>query len=220
MGKNETEYAKIIRWYPQQTVYGIRMNVTLPTPNNNKAAAKIGGRNGNGFINFYLAGLGVEAGLSTDVNNASLDNWHWFCNGGSGSNGAYTFLSGQTHSIELSMSGTLINFKVDGEVKRTITQNTKSVSQTLNDARVIVAACDQDYPSTPPKPLDPWNTTMNQVVCSNVQYRNAAGNWVTFSTQPNATAYFPDLPGYPHVGTPQDFVRVVSSGQLIASLKK
>ncbi|MCL9663608.1 hypothetical protein L2089_23430, partial [Paenibacillus hunanensis] len=110
--------------------------------------------------------------------------------------------------------------KVDGEVKRTITQSSKSVSKTLNDARVIVAACDQNYPSTPPKPLDPWSTTMNQVVCSNVQYRNAAGNWVTFSTQPDATAYFPALPNYPHVGTPQDFVRVVSSGQLIASLKK
>lgn len=210
MGKNETEYAKIIRWYPQQTAYGIRMNVTLPS------AAQIGGRNGNGFVNFYLAASGVEAGLSSGIRQVIKNKYHWFCNGGTGSDGDYDYLGGQTHSIEMSLTGKQINFKVDGVVKRTIS----SSSDTLIDARVIVAACDQDYNATPPKPLDPWNTTMNQVVCSNIQYRNAAGNWVTFSTQPNATAYFPELPGYPHVGTPQDFVRVVSSGQLIASLKK
>lgn len=210
MQKNETEYAKIIRWKPQQTVYGIRMNVTLPT------AARIGGRNGNGFFNFYLGGSDVEAGLSSSVTQVNLNNWHWFCNSKNPGTGDYVYKGGDTHTIELSMSGKQVNFKVDGTVKRT----TDSENNNLTNPRMIIAACDQDYNATPPKPLDPWNTTMNQVICSNIEYRNASGNWVTFSTQPDATDTFPALSGYPHVGTPQDFVRVVSSGKIIASLKK
>lgn len=211
---SETEYAKVIRWFAPTSVssYGIRMNVTLPS------AATIGGKNGNGFINFYLAASGVEAGLSSSVGQVVNNNWHWFCNGGSGDDGLYTFKAGQTHSIELSVnSSKQLAFYVDGSVKRTI----GSGYGALADTRMIIAACDQDFNKTPPSPLPAWNTTHNQVVCSDIQYRNASGNWVTFTNQPNATDTFPvPKASHPHTGTPQDYVRVVSSGQIIASLKK
>lgn len=60
-----TEYAKVLRWYvPASGVTGLRTTITLPGTDSNGFSSQIGGSNGSGFINFYLAGDGGKVTLS------------------------------------------------------------------------------------------------------------------------------------------------------------
>ncbi|GIO38266.1 hypothetical protein J41TS12_31270 [Paenibacillus antibioticophila] len=244
-----TEYAKVLRWYvPSSGVTGLRTTITLPGTDSNGFSSQIGGSNGSGFINFYLAGDAgkvtlpdgrivtghYECGLSQSFAEALKKDkrWHWFYTEGyiGDDGGEYALSPGTTWPIELSISNSnLLVYKVNGVVTK---QFTTGPYTSLSNARLVVAACDKVYPSEQavPTPLDNWNTLHNQVTCANIQYRNTSGNWITCtpsnSTPPTSfgTGKASDELHWPkgktHVGTPKSYIMQISNGQLIASLKR
>lgn len=249
------EYAKIIRWYAPKTidVTGMKTTMTLPS----SGGTQIVGNKGNGFINFYLAADGtaangvithIESGLSTNYEKQG-SKWHWFYTGGGGGGGLYDINPGSTISLELSINAakTGFNFIVNG-----VTRGTFPVAgiTKLTNVRLVVGACGNKYqryaadgitiipePETVPNPLPAWDTLHYQVTCSNIQYRNATGTWVTCTstnshppttglynkdTNPYGEVHWPIQNGvvFPHQGTPMYYTTNVSSGLLQASLKK
>lgn len=173
---SKTEYAKLVRWYPPASgVTGIKTTITIPSDGN----TAILGRHGNGFINFYLAADGaghhLECGVSTSYQHQGKK-WHWFytwADVDSGGDPTWSFRPGQVVPIELSInsSKTAIDYIVNGQVVKSF----PGKLTTLTNTRLVVAACDQNFPANGvPKPLPEWNTTHNQVVCSNFQYRNTS----------------------------------------------
>lgn len=179
-----------------------------------------------GFINFYLAVIGsstgYECGLSTYKSKADEDKWHWFWNTGSANDGgSYNIAGSAAVPVELSINASkTLNFKVNGTVVKTFVGATGTFSS-LTSARLIIAACDQDFGSNVPSPLPNWNTLHYQVTCSNIQYRNSSGTWVTISGSPDPTEFWPTpSASHPHTGTPADYTRSVSTGKIIASLKR
>ncbi|GKS09580.1 hypothetical protein YDYSY3_05800 [Paenibacillus chitinolyticus] len=212
------EYAKILRWTKSDAVYGLKTNIQLPS------SASVGTT--GGFINFYLGVYGsntnYECGLSTNYTEALNGKWHWFWNTGAANDGgAFNLAAGSTVPIELSVnSSNKLDFKVNGTVVKTFSGATGTFGS-LTSARLVVEACDRSF-TTIPNPLPNWNTLHNQVVCSGISFRNSAGAWTVLSsansTPPSSTTFWPD--GYAHTGTPADYTKVVSTGQLIASLKR
>lgn len=241
-----TEYAKVLRWYvPSSGVTGLRTTITLPGWDSKGFSSQIGGSNGSGFINFYVAGDGgeitlpngrkavghYECGLSQSYAEAAKDGkkWHWFYTeaniGDDG--GQYVYSPGSTWPIELSIKNSnVLEFKVNGVVAK---QFTTGPYTSLSNARLVIAACDKVYPSAPAT-LDDWNTLHNQVTCSNIQHRNTSGTWITCTSSnstpptPYGTGRTSDELHWPkgktHVGTPQAYIMQTSNGQLIASLKR
>jgi hypothetical protein len=237
----ETEYAKVLRWYaPSSGVTGMRTTITLPTKYNSTDSVVMKGRKGNGFVNFYIAADGaghhVECGLSINYENRQ-GNWHYFwTDGGSGTAGGgdWVIAPGSTVPIEVSInsSKTAIDFKVNGVTAKSFT-GTFSDPATLSNVRLVIASCDQNFvklengkvvPDIVPVPLPDWTLLHNQVTCSNIQYRNTSNTWVTCtstnSSPPTEELHWP-IPSasHPHQGEPFNFIKQISSGQLIASLK-
>lgn len=239
---DRTEYAKILRWYaPTSGVTGMKTSITIPSKYNSTNNVVIGGSRGNGFINFYIAADGadhhVECGLSTNWANQQV-NWHYFwTDADKGSDGGnWVIAPGSTIPIELSInsSKTAIDFKVNGIIAKSFTGTFSSIPATLTQVRLVIAACDQMFvkkdsagnviPDTVPSPLPSWKTYHNQVICSNIQYRNTSNTWITCtssnSTPPTTDLHWPvPSASHLHTGSPLNYIREVSAGQVIASLK-
>ncbi|TVX91687.1 hypothetical protein [Paenibacillus agilis] len=226
-----TEYAKLARWYtPSDGVTGVKTTMTIPT------AAAILARNGNGFINFYLSADGsghhVECGISTSFKHQG-DKWHWFytwARNGSGGDDTWSFRPGQVVPIELSINAdkTALDYIVNGAVVKSF----PGTYSTLTSVRLVVGACDQNFPAgRVPDPLPDWATTHSAVTCSEFQYRDSAGSWITCtasnstpptphgSGQSSAEVHWPSPTSkYPHKGLPFEYSLEISPGTLIASL--
>lgn len=229
------EYSKILRWNVTQASRGMQANITLPSAGSVKVPVY------GGFVTAYVAikygGYSYECGLSIDNLHYQNDQWHWTSATSdnlesSKQDGTWgQFHGGDTVSLKLTLDDAVqangkkkLRFYVNSTLVRTFVRDFEA-SDTLSEARLIIAANNQTYPdaASVPNPLPAWGVLHNQITASNLMHKNTSNTWVAVtssnSTPPAATEKNPS--NRVHQGTPLDYTMTVlpASSTIYASLK-